>query len=66
MRSISVPMRWYLGAVYACALLLVAVRFLALVAWRPSAPGHEAVLQAAAFVALVAYVCERTSGSRRK
>jgi len=60
MRSLPIPLRWYLGAIYLCTLILVATHIPLLVAWHPLTHDHLIVVQGAALVAFIGYVCERT------
>ncbi len=59
MRSLPIPLRWYLSAVYLCALILVTTHIPLLVAWRPLTHDHLIVVQGAALVAFLGYMCER-------
>jgi len=57
MRSLPIPLRWYLSAVYLCAFILVAAHIPSFVAWHPFTHDHLIILT---LVTLLAYVCERT------
>ena len=56
MRTLPVPLRWYLCTVYLCALLLVATQLPSLIAWRPFIQDHLLLLGVVTFVV---YGCER-------
>jgi len=56
MRGSPITLRWYLSAVYLCALILVAMQLPAFVAWHPFTHDHFIILISATFLA---YVCER-------
>jgi len=44
MRSLPIPLRWYLSAVYLCAFILVAAHIPSFVAWHPFTHDHLIIL----------------------